>query len=91
MTETSLATKEVSSREVMEQIVARALLEGIQSFRNANPNDNMLLRELKGIHSNTTMEDLPPHIQKLIRETAQSLFGYLAKERFVLVPHKTKR
>lgn len=84
--ETTAPIKETSSREIMEQIVVRAVLEAIQSMRKANPNDNMLLRELKGIHSNTTMEDLPEHLRKMVKGLAQSMFGFLGKESFMLVP-----
>jgi hypothetical protein len=89
--ELSLASKETTSREIMEQVVVRAVLEAVQAMRKANSTDNMLLRELKALHSNTTMEDLPEHLQKLVKELATSMFGYINRSGFVLVPRDKKR
>jgi hypothetical protein len=78
---------EISSRQLMEEIVIRAALEFIQGLKKTNKNlDNQLLRELKGLHSNTAMDDLSDQQKKLVKELAQSLFGYVNKNGFVLVP-----
>lgn len=84
-------SKEIGSREIMEQVVVRSVIEAVQAMMKANSTDNMLLRELKGLHSNTTMEDLPEHLQKLVKELAQSMFGYINRSGFVLVPREKRR
>jgi hypothetical protein len=82
---------ELSSRQLMEEIILRAALEFIQGLKKSNAGlDNQLLREIKGLHSNTTLEDLSETQKKLIKELVQSMFGYVNKNGFVLVP-KEKR
>ena len=77
---------DISSRELMQQIVVRSVIEAVQGMKAANANDNTLLRELKALHGNTTMEDLPDHLKKLVNELTQSMFGYMNRNGYVLVP-----
>lgn len=78
---------EISSRQLMEEICIRAALEFIQELKKSNANvDNQLLREIKGLHSNTSLEDLSEQQKKVIKSLAQSMFGYINRNGFVLVP-----
>jgi hypothetical protein len=83
---TTLGT-EISSKQLMEEIVVRAALEFVQGLKKNNNNlDNQVLREIKALHSNTTMADLSDEQKKLVRELSQSLLGYVNRTGFVLVP-----
>jgi hypothetical protein len=83
---------EISSRQLMEEIVTRAALEFLQEIKKRNSGlDNQLLRELKGLHSNTAMDDLSEEQKKAVKALAQSLFGYINRNGFVLVPKDNRR
>lgn len=85
-------TNSISSRQLMEEIVARATIAMIEASKKENKGvDNLMLRELKGIHSNTTTKDLPEHLQKAVKEITDSMFGYMSREGFVLVPRETRK
>lgn len=85
------AVIEISSRQLMEEIVLRAVLEFIQGIKKANVGlDNQLLRELKGLHSNTSMEDLSDEQKRLIKALGQSLIGFINGNGFLLIPKDIK-
>lgn len=80
-------TNNVSSRQLMEEVITRAAMAFVQSMKATNGNnDNLVLREIKSLHSNTTYEDLPEHLQALVKEIATAMFGYINHQGFVLVP-----
>jgi len=86
------AQTEISARQLMEEIILRAALEFVQGLKKNNAGlDNQLVREIKGLHSNTTLEDLTEQQKRLIKEIVQSMFGYVNKNGFVLVPKDNKR
>lgn len=80
-------TKEISSRELMEEIVTRSALCFAQAVRDGNKgNENLILRDIKSIHGNTAKGDLPEHLQKEIAQLVQAMFGYINGKGFILVP-----
>lgn len=82
----------ISSRQLMEEIVARAAIALLEESKRANSgNDNLILRELKALHGNTTTQDLPEHLQKAVKTIADSMFGYINHQGFVLVPKETRK
>lgn len=84
---------EISSRELMDEVVARSALELIQAIKRAcGNNDNSILRLIKSIHGNTTKSDLPEELQVEIKRLSQAMFGYINGKGHVLVPKdSTKR
>jgi hypothetical protein len=71
----------------MEEIVTRSAFIFAQAIKDGNRgNENLILRDIKSIHGNTAKDDLPEHLQKVVSETVQAMFGYINGKGFVLVP-----
>jgi hypothetical protein len=78
---------ELSSRQVMEEIVSRSALIFAQAIKDGNKgNENLILRDIKQIHGNTNVKDLPEHLQKEVKQLVSAMFGYMNAKGYVLVP-----
>jgi predicted RNase H-related nuclease YkuK (DUF458 family) len=87
----TISKEEISSRELMEEIIARAAIEVVQTIKSGHKgNENLIMREIKGLHSNTTLADLSPEVQAAVRNLAQAMFGYINRQGYVLIPKPEK-
>jgi hypothetical protein len=83
--------QKTSSRALLEEVVLRSFLGLLDDVKRTNRgSDNIILREIKGLHSNTTKQDLPENLKKALNDMTQSMVGYIHKEGFTLVPKETK-
>lgn len=70
-----------SATEIMQDIVAAAVLDSIAALKAASKGlPNNLLRDLNAIHANTTLSDLPPEVQTAVSASVRSAFSRLQKE-----------
>ncbi|HYG48265.1 MAG TPA: hypothetical protein VD846_10035 [Allosphingosinicella sp.] len=70
-----------SATEVMQDIVAAAVLDAIAALKTASKGlPNNLLRDLNAIHANTTFADLPPEVQAAVSASVRGAFSRLQKE-----------
>ena len=70
-----------SATDVMQEIVASAVLDAIAALKAASKGlPNTLLRDLNAIHANTTLADLPAEVQTAISASVRSAFSRLQKE-----------
>jgi hypothetical protein len=70
-----------SATDVMQDIVAAAVLDAIAALKAASRGlPNNLLRDLNAIHANTTLADLPAEVQTAVSASVRSAFSRLQKE-----------
>ncbi|HEX8225712.1 MAG TPA: hypothetical protein VF605_18025 [Allosphingosinicella sp.] len=70
-----------SATEVMQDIVAAAVLDSIAALKAASRGlPNNLLRDLNAIHANTTLADLPAEVQTAVAASVRAAFSRLQKE-----------
>ncbi|HEX9946833.1 MAG TPA: hypothetical protein VGA98_04760 [Allosphingosinicella sp.] len=70
-----------SATEVMQDIVAAAVLDAIAALKAASKGlPNNLLRDLNAIHANTTFADLPAEVQTAVTASVRAAFSRLQKE-----------
>jgi hypothetical protein len=70
-----------SATEVMQDIVAAAVLDAIAALKAASKGlPNNLLRDLNAIHANTTLADLPAEVQTAVSASVRAAFSRLQKE-----------
>jgi hypothetical protein len=70
-----------SATEIMQEIVAAAVLDAIAALKAASKGlPNNLLRDLNAIHANTTLADLPAEVQTAISASVRAAFSRLQKE-----------
>ncbi len=70
-----------SATEVMQEIVAAAVLDSIAALKSASKGlPNNLLRDLNAIHANTTFADLPAEVQTAVSASVRAAFSRLQKE-----------
>jgi hypothetical protein len=70
-----------SATEVMQDIVAAAVLDAIAALKAASRGlPNNLLRDLNAIHANTTFADLPAEVQAAVSASVRAAFSRLQKE-----------
>lgn len=70
-----------SATEVMQEIVAAAVLDSIAALKAASKGlPNNLLRDLNAIHANTTLSDLPQEVQNAVSASVRAAFARLRKE-----------
>ena len=70
-----------SATEVMQDIVAAAVLDAIAALKSASKGlPNNLLRDLNAIHANTTFADLPAEVQSAVSASVRAAFSRLQKE-----------
>jgi hypothetical protein len=70
-----------SATEVMQDIIAAAVLDAIAALKAASRGlPNNLLRDLNAIHANTTFADLPPEVQNAVLASVRAAFSRLQKE-----------
>ena len=65
-----------SATEVMQDIVAAAVLDAIAALKAASKGlPNNLLRDLNAIHANTTFADLPAEVQNAVSASVRAAFS----------------
>lgn len=70
-----------SATEIMQEIVAAAVLDAIGALKAASKGlPNNLLRDLNAIHANTTLSDLPQEVQAAVSASVRAAFSRLQKE-----------
>jgi hypothetical protein len=70
-----------SATDVMQEIVAAAVLDAIAALKAASKGlPNNLLRDLNAIHANTTFADLPAEVQTAVSASVRAAFSRLQKE-----------
>jgi hypothetical protein len=70
-----------SATDVMQDIVAAAVLDAIAALKAASRGlPNNLLRDLNAIHANTTLADLPAEVQTAVAASVRAAFSRLQKE-----------
>jgi hypothetical protein len=70
-----------SATEIMQEIVASAVLDSIAALKAASKGlPNNLLRDLNAIHANTTLADLPAEVQTAVSASVRAAFSRLQKE-----------
>ena len=70
-----------SATDVMQDIVAAAVLDAIAALKAASKGlPNNLLRDLNAIHANTTFADLPAEVQNAVSASVRAAFSRLQKE-----------
>jgi hypothetical protein len=70
-----------SATEIMQEIVAAAVLDAIAALKAASRGlPNNLLRDLNAIHANTTLADLPVEVQNAVSTSVRAAFSRLQKE-----------
>ena len=70
-----------SATEVMQDIVAAAVLDAIAALKASSRGlPNNLLRDLNAIHANTTLADLPAEVQTAVSASVRAAFSRLQKE-----------
>src|SRR5688572_32620782 len=70
-----------SATEVMQDIVAAAVLDAIAALKAASKGlPNNLLRDLNAIHANTTLADLLHEVQAEVSASVRAAFSRLQKE-----------
>ena len=70
-----------SATDVMQEIVAAAVLDAIGALKAASKGlPNNLLRDLNAIHANTTLADLPAEVQNAVAASVRAAFSRLQKE-----------
>ncbi|HYJ82782.1 MAG TPA: hypothetical protein VEW26_08075 [Allosphingosinicella sp.] len=70
-----------SATDVMQDIVAAAVLDSIAALKAASKGlPNNLLRDLNAIHANTTLADLPAEVQTAVAASVRAAFSRLQKE-----------
>jgi hypothetical protein len=83
------SSDEVSARDLMEEIVARAMIEAAEALKKEHRgNENLINRDIKSLHGNTTKDDLPDYLKKAVSSITTSMFGYINRMGYVLVPQK---
>jgi hypothetical protein len=74
-----------SATEVMQEIVAAAVLDAVAALKAASKGlPNTLLRDLNAIHANTTFADLPAEVQNAIAASVRAAFSRLQKEGYAV-------
>jgi hypothetical protein len=70
-----------SATEVMQDIIAAAVLDSIAALKAASKGlPNNLLRDMNAIHANTTFADLPGEVQTAVSASVRAAFSRLQKE-----------
>jgi len=70
-----------SATDVMQEIVAAAVLDAVAALKAASRGlPNTLLRDINAIHANTTLADLPAEVQTAIAASVRAAFSRLQKE-----------
>lgn len=70
-----------TATELMQEILFSAFLDSVDALKaGSNGLPNLLVRELNGIHRNTTFADLPKEVQDAITANVRGAFTKLLKE-----------
>lgn len=70
-----------TATELMQDILFSAFLDSIEALKaGSNGLPNLLVREVNGIHRNTTFADLPKDVQDSITSNVRGAFTKLLKE-----------
>lgn len=70
-----------TATELMQDILFSAFLDSIEALKTgSNGLPNLLVRDVNGIHRNTTFADLPKDVQDAITNNVRGAFTRLLKE-----------
>jgi len=70
-----------TATELMQEILFSAFLDSVDALKaGSNGLPNLLVRELNGIHRNTTFADLPKEVKDAITTNVRGAFTKLLKE-----------
>jgi hypothetical protein len=76
-----------SATDVMQELIAAAVLDGIAALKAASGGlPNNLLRDINAVHANTTFADLPKELQASISANVRAAFARLLKEGYSVSP-----
>lgn len=79
--------EKLGTRHLLSEIILRSYIEVLNKHRASTMNnDNIFMREVKGLHHNATSQDLPEHLKKHIDEATQSMLGFIQAQGFTLQP-----
>lgn len=86
-----MSDKQISANEALQNAILYALTQMLERSRREHKNiDNIVLREIKGIHSNTEKGDLPEHLRKSLNESTISAMGYIRSAGYAIVSNDPK-
>ena len=76
-----------SATEVMEEIVAAAVVDAALAFKAASKGvPNALNRDLQAVHANSTPADLPAEVRDAIAGSVRAAFTRLLREGYAVAP-----
>ena len=76
-----------SATEVMEEIVAAAVVDAALAFKAASKGvPNALNRALQAVHANSTPADLPAEVRDAIAGSVRAAFTRLLREGYAVAP-----
>lgn len=79
--------QKVSANQALENAILWAFLEMLEETKRAGKgSDNVILREIKGLHHNTTKADMPEHLKKALGGVVQGSMGYLRSNGYIVTP-----
>lgn len=77
----------LGTRGLLEEILLRSYTELLSRHRmEVYNNDNVFVREVKGLHRNVTKNDLPDHVRKALDSVTESMLGFIQANGFQLTP-----
>ena len=74
---------------LLEEAVFRSYVELLAKRKNKTKIPNIMLQELAGLHSNTSINDVTIDFRKDIQDVSSSLLSYFTKMGFTVVPRET--
>jgi hypothetical protein len=87
----SQTTTKVSANEALQTAILMGVIAILEESRRTNKGaENIIMRELKGIHSNTGKNDLPDHLRKALNNVTHSSMGYLNTNGYRVAPIEGK-
>lgn len=76
-----------SANEVMRDVIAAAVIDGIGALKAASKGlPNTLLRDIGAIHANTAVADLPAELTRSIDESVRGALTKLLREGYSVAP-----
>ncbi|CAM3089138.1 hypothetical protein SPAN111604_02940 [Sphingomonas antarctica] len=78
-----------SANEVMRDVIAAAVIDGIGALKAASKGlPNTLLRDIGAIHANTAVADLPPELTRSIDDSVRGALSKLLREGYAVAPSR---
>ena len=76
-----------SANEVMRDVIAAAVIDGIAALKAASKGlPNTLLRDIGAIHANTAIADLPVELTRSIDDSVRGALTKLLREGYSVAP-----